>query len=239
MIDRKTFDAATEQLISMYALDAYTVFRTLVAQPVASIATKELGEEATSKLIRDVPIWHELLRLYDYACLGVQTDDWPPTKDDFMDIFFDLDVLERIPEPVKTVVVLAEARCVLDGGTRELLGPKAIPEGCLEVSEVALLADMEFGSARNAMGQRSADRLVGELHGNRTFIAVNEARRWLAGRRGFVPTTRSKSAVPKQARATLDLPRRLVDQLVEAAASKGVTVERLLVERLKAIKGAS
>ncbi|KWT98505.1 MULTISPECIES: hypothetical protein [unclassified Variovorax] len=66
-----------------------------------------------------------------------------------------------------------EARNGLDSGTK------------LGLDEVALLANMNERSVRNATSAEGESRLALLDDG---LVAVEEARRWLKGRRGFVPT---------------------------------------------------
>jgi hypothetical protein len=238
MIDRQQFEKDVQQLIASAACDAHCFFGTLNSEVVKDLA---VGEEAQQPaLVRTTPAWEHFIRLYEYACLGVQHDEeLAPMEEDFVgDVFFDLRRLELVPVSVKDVVLLGEARFVLEGGERQLGAGDArdVPKGHLTVYEVTALADMDIGSVRNAMSPKSPRHLVGHLHGTRAVITVAEARRWLAQRRGFVPTTKPTSAARKTARVSIELPQQLADRLAQVAAEKGLSVERFLAQQLKAAK---
>jgi hypothetical protein len=233
MIDRKQFERDAEQLIADYAGYAYDIFGDLNSKVILDLVGA--SEEGDLRLARTTPAWGQLLLLYDYAYRGDQPDGYSPTQDDLMDVFCDLGRLRLAPDSVKKVVQLAEARSVLDGGSRQI--PVEFPDEHLSIEEVAALADMDTTSVRNAMSPKVAGRLVGTQHASRTFVAVKEARRWLTGRRGFVPTPTPKAS--SSARATIEVSQKLADQLAALAQSKGVTIERFLARQLKAAKEAS
>jgi hypothetical protein len=128
------------------------------------------------------------------------------------------------------LIELVEARACLEGGQDR------------DVPQVALLAEMSERSVRNALsldgpaGLRSkrADARDGE---KRTLIENQEAKRWLAGRRGFRPTKRSwvsetspsELPSPSSPREFIGLIRQRIDQLhgnaKGAAAAAGVAEE--------------
>jgi hypothetical protein len=93
-------------------------------------------------------------------------------------------------------VQTAVARMVLDGGERYT--DFAVSEhglgngdwGYLTLSEVALLANMDERSVRNAANPKLPDPLKTEAMGKRSLVKPEEARRWLAGRKGFIPTSK-------------------------------------------------
>ena len=58
----------------------------------------------------------------------------------------------------------------------------------LSTRQVALLADMTEGAVRNAMTQGGEAGLKAIPKSKPVRFDIDEARRWLAGRRGFVPT---------------------------------------------------
>jgi hypothetical protein len=237
MIDRQQFEKDVQQLIASQAVDAYHFFGKLNSKMVMDLA---VGDEADQlALVRTTPAWEHFNRLYAYACLGVQHDQLTPMEEDFVgDVFFDLLRLELVPSSVKEVVLLGEARFVLEGGERQLGAgdTRDAPQGHLTVPEVSALADMDIGSVRNAMSPKSPRHLAGHLHGPRIVIAVAEARRWLAQRRGFVPTTKPTSAAREKSTVSIELPQQLADRLAQVAAEKGLSVERFLAQQLKAAK---
>ena len=172
-------------------------------------------------------IWQEFCALYDYAVNGVKTKVGTPFGDKFGDtIGIDLTGhLTGLPLLVFGTVYLAEARHLLDGGDSDMLKPDA-PKGYLSLRQLARLADMEERSVRNAANPKLADALVTEQYDKRTVVSLVEARRWLAGRKGFVPT---QSAAPRsEPMIELPLPASIVSGLKAKAASIGVPVEALI-----------
>ena len=84
------------------------------------------------------------------------------------------------------VLNIAEARQLLDdveetsdGGVRDRL---------LTFGQVALLANMDEKSVRNAANPKSKDPLKTFIDGSRTYVQASDARDWLSRRRGFKPT---------------------------------------------------
>lgn len=76
----------------------------------------------------------------------------------------------------------------LDDMIARLSARRSLDDGSLvAISEIALLADMAERSVKNAANADGAARLAVDKNG---MAENNEARRWLSGRRGFVPTQR-------------------------------------------------
>ena len=83
---------------------------------------------------------------------------------------------------------VAIARQVLDGGDRCLIRSSDKPDRLLTIPEVALLANMEVGSVRNAAsGKPRPDQLKTIVHGGDRFVTPEDALAWLRApaRRGF------------------------------------------------------
>jgi hypothetical protein len=67
---------------------------------------------------------------------------------------------------------------------------RSLDEGdSLSISELALLADMSERSVKNALTAEGSGRLNADKNGS---VENTEARRWLEGRRGFVPTQKKE-----------------------------------------------
>ena len=85
------------------------------------------------------------------------------------------------PSAMSDVIETASARAAIDG-----------QEGTwtdhLSIRQLALLADMTEGAVRNALSQGGAAGLTAIPGVKPVCIALDEARRWLPGRRGFRPT---------------------------------------------------
>lgn len=60
--------------------------------------------------------------------------------------------------------------------------------GYLNLKEIAVLAQMQEKSVRNATQPNAQDRLHTRKEGTRTVVDSHEALRWLKGRRNFKPT---------------------------------------------------
>jgi len=90
------------------------------------------------------------------------------------------------------VAKLANARFRLDDHKDEVLSlpmpDEQVYKGVLSLSEVALLADMDEKSVRNAANQNNKNHLKTFNEGSGTYVRTVDARAWLAGRRGFKPT---------------------------------------------------
>lgn len=66
----------------------------------------------------------------------------------------------------------------------------------LDIRQLALLADMTEGAVRNALSQKGDAGLQAIPKSKPVAIALDEARRWLSGRRGFTPTPSRPSEDP-------------------------------------------
>lgn len=155
-----------------------------------------------------LPLAKRLRALYDYAyhaTLGAKTaepDDLDDGANEYLRDFLDAvsdrnglleDILANLQWSfdapaqwtlIDQLIELHYARSTLDQG------------GSLTVEEVALLAGMSERSVRNALSIEGPAGLVGKRTESptgerRTVIENAEARRWLAGRRGFRPTKRA------------------------------------------------
>jgi hypothetical protein len=60
--------------------------------------------------------------------------------------------------------------------------------GFLTLGHVALLANMDEKSVRNAANPKTKDPLKTFSHGSRTYVNTDDAKDWLSRRRGFIPT---------------------------------------------------
>lgn len=147
-------------------------------------------------------LWVTLMRMYDYGIQGIrhshaiQDVDGPESDvemfflaldHDWMRLYFEEDEV-RWPKLSMRTAQTAIARVVLDGGSRYTLPEDSAQAGYLSISEVALLADMDERSVRNAANPKLPDPLVTKNFGRRTLVDIHDARRWLTGRKGFVPT---------------------------------------------------
>lgn len=165
---------------------------------------------AEQESIEHSPVSQAISEMYDYGIDGIPTADLGPggringIHAHVEAFFYGLDTpnmkayLEAShnapPRLAMLAVQTAVARMVLDGGDRYSNfgaiehGMMGSGYGYLTLSEIALLANMDERSVRNAANPKLPDRLKTEQVGKRSLVTPEEARRWLAGRKGFVPT---------------------------------------------------
>lgn len=179
-------------------------------------------------------------QLYDYGVLGFvpeRSGVMEGADDDSFAISFAFDFdrsdliremhngeTESVSHCIQTAN-LAIARAILDGGERLPVGPRGLPDDLLTISEVALLANMEERSVRNlASGKRKPDSLMTTTRDGTRYVSREDAREWLAGRKGYTPT---KQHGPL---AELDLSTRgfedsqqVIDYLIQRSAVVGVS----------------
>ena len=93
------------------------------------------------------------------------------------------------PSALSDVLQAASARAAIDGHEDAWSDD-------LSVREVALLADITEGAVRNALSQNGAAGLTAIVGSKPVRISLDEARRWLPGRRGFRPTPTGPSDDP-------------------------------------------
>jgi hypothetical protein len=147
-----------------------------------------------------------------------------------MQSFMDEDAA-RFPFKCQRVINAAIARHVLDGGLRDLVWEPNMPEGgYLTIGEVALLADMDERSVRNAAAKTNGEgRLLTEAFGKRSYVEVTEARRWLNGRKGFVATTSGEARTPVPT-----LSAEILEALAQKAAAADLGLDDYVRQRLLA-----
>lgn len=233
MIQRDVFFKALQQHLRIEAANAFQYFGSMVGDQVERLAmADDVSAPTTSPLEESTPAWRAFSALFEYGVHGIVGDSGSPLAEDFYDQFAaDTRGVDLLPEPVHRVYMLSTARHVLDGGEREYSSEVDIPPGYLTVAEVALLADMDVGSVRNAMSRKLADPLQGEQQGNRTFVPVPEARRWLAGRKGFTPTKGCAESRLDEA-VSISLSRDIAHKVHVAAQAAGLSVEQFIARHV-------
>jgi hypothetical protein len=167
------------------------------------------GELTDLAAVEASPIWSAVSEMYDYGVSGVPTAHLFPKGH----VVAEYGAAERFlravdtphmrlylkeegntpPRLATTAVLTAIARMVLDDGWRQTdygaeYGILEGDMGILTIAEIALLANMDEGSVRNATNKKLPDPLKTVQLGKRSLVEPEEARRWLAGRKGFVPT---------------------------------------------------
>lgn len=158
--------------------------------------------EAQDARVDDANLWQTVMRMYDYGIQGIRRAvnfDIVDGADADAELFFlaiNTEAMEqffvedavRWPKLSMRAVQAAVARLVLDGGERYTALDDGAPAGYLTITEVSVLADMDERSVRNAANPKLPDPLITKNFGRRSFVDIRDARRWLSGRKGFVPT---------------------------------------------------
>lgn len=168
-----------------------------------------------TEAVQESPIWVAANAMYDYGMMGIPTEELYPgghiygvyghverllSGTDTAQMRLYLEESDNAPPRLTLLAVRsAVARMVLDGGWRHTdysAGEYGAINGDmnhLTLAEVALLANMDERSVRNAANPKLADPLKTEHIGKRSLVSPEEARRWLAGRKGFIATQECKS----------------------------------------------
>lgn len=232
MVTKEQMQTELKDFLSSYLESVGRVYGNAVALPDVADAS------ATT-------LWHALDSMYDYGVAGQQLEGgWNLGDGELLDARFSdaemflrgLDSMQtfldedncQLPAQCLRVARTAVARHVLEGGSRDTDFDGLPPMGFLTIAEVALLADMDERSVRNAANPQKEGHLVTTSADKRTLVAVEEARRWLAGRKSFTPTG------GVQARSTQALSPSLVAALERQAAAAGLTPDEFVQQRLLA-----
>jgi len=222
-------------------------------------ANAPAGSEALEKIkdaerIKKTVLWRIANEMYDYGVSGIHNDNFGngTTLDgsyadaelfirglDSLALYLEEDDV-RLPWITNKVVRTAVARHVLEGGERYTdfgtLETNSF-EGdhdYLTLQELALLADMDERSVRNAASQK---QLATEQVGKRSLVTTEEARRWLSGRKGFVLTkfpdeSTNETAVGAVKKVSISLPAHVLELLELKARQLNVAVAELIENQL-------
>ena len=183
------------------------LFGDQIATLYGSISPAQDGKDA----LHASPIWETVSEMYDYGVEGFSVPVEPSTAASVVgrhnEVERFLHTLNTLPMklylngngnvPPRLAIIAAQcaaARLVLDGADRRTdhaideFGPGNGDFGYLTLAEIALLANMDERSVRNAANPKLPNHLMTEQVGRRSLVRPEEARRWLAFRKGFVPT---------------------------------------------------
>lgn len=185
-------------------------FLTLFGEQVAAMYGVSAPTWATKDAVQTSPIWETVNEMYDYGIDGLPIPARSAGSVIGRHIAVErfLHALNTLPmklylnyqgntTPPRLAILAAQcaaARLVLDGADRRTdyatdeFGPGSGDFGYLTLAEIALLADMDERSVRNAANPKLPNPLVTEAVGRRSLVRPEEAHRWLAGRKGFVAT---------------------------------------------------
>ena len=203
-----------------------------------------------TQLIAKSNLWNALNDMYDYGVLGIPVSglgDDPSIDGTYADAevflnciatnamepyFYEDDVI--YPRLSIKTVRMAVARVVLEGGDRYTdygAGEYGLGNGDwghLTQSEVALLADMDERSVRNAANPKANDPLLTVNIGKRSLVTPQEAKRWLSGRKGFIPTHQGNYVRTQITNQVIELPSELVERLKLKAKQAEVSIAELI-----------
>ena len=200
--------------------------------------------DPTAAKLDDAWLWQAVLTMYDYGIGAMAHPSFGKDGDvgnmygeaelfllglSSLELFLEEDDV-RWPRLARLTTRAAIARHVLDGGERYIVREDDEMSGYLSFAELALLADMDERSVRNAANPKLADALVTKNFGRRSMIHVDDARKWLVGRKGFIPTQGvSAEPVSEGTRwSELSLPYPLVSRINEQAEAAGIPSWELL-----------
>ncbi len=211
--------------------------------------------------IQKSPVWKAASEMYDYGVTGTPTEDIFPGGHiygahghierflrgmDTPHMRLYLEESDNTPPRFAMLAVQsAVARMVLDSGWRHTdygageYGERKGDMNHLTLAEVALLANMDERSVRNAANPKLPDPLKTEQVGKRSLVSSEEARRWLAGRKGFIPTKECEGRVAQRPpEFDLVLTEELVELIEREAKKAGLSFNAFLEKKLiKAYEG--
>lgn len=215
------------------------------ASSVDRMLSTHIADEMESiERVQKSTLWGVSSALYDYGICGIALEGLGVGEvidAEVADVELFLNLIECLDEYLaedtsilpwraKRAVQAAVARHVLEGGDRYFYREGGV-DGYLTLAEITLLADMDERSVRNAASKKSDDSLKTETWNKRTMVSIEEARRWLSGRKGFVPTQISV-ATPKPSISVVSLPSETVARLEKKAAEAGLSIADYLERQL-------
>lgn len=234
-----------------------SVFLTLFGGQLATLYGAIAPAWVTKDAVQTSPIWETVNEMYDYGVDGLPVPVKPGSAGSVIGRHIEVErflhALNTLPmkryldgqgiTPPRLAILSAQcaaARLVLDGADRRTdyatddFGPGNGDFGYLTLAEVALLADMDERSVRNAANPKLPNPLMTEAVGRRSLVRLEEARRWLANRKGFVTTkTVNESDEDRLPRFDLPpLPQAFYDDVAREAKELGIPFETNLMERI-------
>lgn len=236
-------------------------FLNLFGNDIARLYGVNDYELSEREAIQESPIWKATSEMYDYGVSGIPSGDLFPEghisgihghierflsgmDTPLMRLY--LEESDNTPPRLALLAVqCAVARMVLDGGWRYTdygAGENGWRNGDmnhLTLAEVALLANMDERSVRNAANPKLPDPLKTEQIGKRSLVSPKEARRWLVGRKGFIPTKKCEGCIEQRPPVfNLELTEELVEQINREAEKEGLSFNAYLKKQLiKAYEG--
>lgn len=201
---------------------------------------------STIDFIQQTNLWISMSEMYDCGVLGIPVaelinDLQIDGSHADAEVFFNCIATNAMegylseddviyPKKCIHTVRIAVARVVLEGGERYTdygAGEHGLGNGdwgYLTLSEVALLADMDERSVRNAVNPKANNPLKTESVGKRSLITPSEAKRWLVDRKGFVPTQLDYVENNRVVNKEISLPEDVVTLLNLKAEQSGLSL---------------
>ena len=220
-------------------------FLALFQQETAELLGCGITGSTDNATIKESPLWNAVGEMYDYGVSGIPNGPLGPgsiidgaharaemffRSIDTLPMKIYLDACNNAPPRLAICAVeSAVARIVLDGGDRhtdygtDVHGLGKGDGGYLTLAEVALLANMDERSVRNAANPKLADPLKTTPIGKRSLVSVEEANRWLVGRKGFIPTHHSETFVKhRPPEWDIEMPEEVLELIKQKAKDCGI-----------------
>ena len=199
-------------------------------------------------------LWRAVSEMYDYGCAAIDSPEFGagPLDGGHADAELFISSLPALqgflvedgtllPTQVIRAVQSASARHLLEGGERytdhEATESGDIAVDHLSIKEVALLADMDERSVRNACNPKSPGALQTVVIGKRTMVTRQAAKLWLEGRKGYVALSKHAPSRPSSheetQRIALDLPVALAAKLRASAQAVGLSLDAYIAQQLR------
>lgn len=231
-------------------------FLSLFGAQVAGLYAADSPTWAAKGAVEASPVWTTVNEMYDYGVDGIPTPVGPDSAGSVVGRHIEVErflhALNTLPmklyldgqgnTPPRLAILAAQcaaARLVLDGADRHTdyatdeFGLGSGDFGYLTLAEVALLAEMDERSVRNAANPKLPNPLMTEQVGRRSLVRPEEARRWLANRKGFVPTkTVNGGSEDRLPTYDLELPPAFVEDVRREAKELDIPFEKNLRKRL-------
>lgn len=202
--------------------------------------------------VQDTWLWEAVIEMYKFGVLGAPSDKFGAghiIDGEHADAEMFLRGLgsmspyledKGVPWPKLAILTVrtAVARHALEGGDR-YTDYEDSELNYLSLPEMALLANMDERSVRNAANPKLPGALKTVSVGKRTFVEREVAKQWLLGRKGFIPSGMHSwrslvPATPASTPAAIALPEDLaarIEQLASAAAQAVPEYLRMLIDQ--------
>lgn len=226
-----------------------SLFLSLLDGQLAALSGVKAPFWGTKDSMETSPIWQTVTEMYDYGIDGLpiqaEQGSMGAVIGRHREVEQFLHALNTLPmkryldgrgnTPPRLAILAAQcaaARLALDGVDRRTdyasdeFGLGNGDFGYLTMAEVALLADMDERSVRNAANPKLPKPLITEPVGRRSLVRPEEARRWLADRKGFIPTKATYDEKEDRLLShDLTFPQAVLDAIAREAKQLDVPVE--------------